>query len=80
METLEQLERAARQWEVRSQSNVGTAVVVSPPKCEDKVAVGGTGSPAWAGTGGLAQSSLLSACHKSAPKQMFHAAINLLKE
>lgn len=61
-------------------AKTGTAVVVSPPKRGDKVAVGGTGSPAWAGTGGLAQSSLLSACHKSAPKQVFHAAINLLKE
>lgn len=32
------------------------------------------------GGAGWQQSSLLSACHKPAPKQMFHAAINLLKE
>lgn len=49
METLKRLERRAR-WEMRSQSNAGTTMVVSPPKSGDKVAMGGTGSPAWAGT------------------------------
>lgn len=81
----------ATESEEQEQCRQGTRppMAASPPKRGDKVATRGTshlsGRVARAavleqGQAGWQQSSLLPACDKSAPKQTFHAAINLLKE
>ena len=78
-----------REEQEHSRQGTWPPMAVSPPKHGDKVATCGTshlsGHVARAalleqGQAGWKQSSLRSACDKPAPKQMFHAAINLLKE